>query len=84
MELIAATSGTRSNNLVLTSAGMFQEKSGDYPGRKGSKPITAVRPTAKLRYTHFGVLAGLLGYFPDWTYLNAKSVARRLLASGRS
>jgi hypothetical protein len=42
------------------------------------------REFRRINRSPWGVLAGLLDYFPDWAYLNAKSLARRLLARGRS
>jgi hypothetical protein len=82
MELIAATPGSRSNNLVFTSAGDRSSLLDWRQGRQGfdlwtvyyvSWPVTAVHPTAKLRYTHFNEQGR-----------EHRSVARRLLARGRS
>lgn len=41
------------------------------------------REFRRINRSPWGALAGLLEYFPDWAYLNAKSLARRLLARSR-
>jgi hypothetical protein len=42
------------------------------------------REFGRINKSPWGALASLLVYFPDWAYLNAKTVARRLTARGRS
>jgi hypothetical protein len=42
------------------------------------------REFGRINRSPWGALAGMLAYFPDWAYLNAKSLARRLLARDRS
>jgi hypothetical protein len=42
------------------------------------------REVSRVRASPLGLISALLSYFPDWVYLNAKSVAKRVLARARS